>query len=141
MFVITSKIYIKYSQAILSTHKVISYICFIGELLVWGITKNPLWMVFGLFLIADLLYIGCYDFIQYKFPQYILGISFIYSCTFALGVLMAHWFISNNIVFGIFSFTLFSGLTVTIACLILTKGELWDYYKKTKIDFVTTIKY
>lgn len=141
LFVITSKIYIKDSQAMLSTHKVICYICFIIGLLVWGITKNPLWMIFGLFLIADLLYIGCYDFIQYKFPQYILGISFVYFCTFALGILLAHWFMPNNIVFGIFSFTLFSGLAVTIACLILTKGELWKYYKKTKIDFITTIKY
>lgn len=141
LFVITSKIYIKDSQAMLSTHKVISYICFIGGLIVWGITKNPLWMVFGLFLIADLLYTGCYDFIQYKFPQYILGISFIYFCTFALGVLLAHWFMPNNIVFGIFFFTLFSGLAVTIACLILTKGELWKYYKKTKIDSLTTINY
>lgn len=141
LFVITSKIYIKDSKAMLSTHKLICFICFLGGLIVFGFTKNALWLVFGLFLISDLLYTGCYDFIQYKFPQYILGISFIYFCTFALGVLLAHLLMPNNIVFGIFFFTLLSGLAVAITCLILTKGELWKYYKKTKINFLTTIKY
>ena len=141
LFVITSKIYIKDSKAMLSTHKLICFICFLGGLIVFGFTKNALWLVFGLFLISDLLYTGCYDFIQYKFPQYILGISFIYFCTFALGVLLAHLLMPDNIVFGIFFFTLLSGFAVAIACLILTKGELWKYYKKTKINFLTTIKY